>query len=299
MVDAVLIFSIEQKNRSQGLNILSGLTATYSSKLISANSDVNNTSFDQVLSIPEVTYDMNIFNSKAEQDQILARPTMLIQEGKKGTYFAGSDVYLGATTEDDASFEKLNVGLKLTVKPTFEKDGTISMDATIERSVLRPVAPDLTLSALSSAAEAARQTTSTSINAKINETSVISTLSEGIESEAYNRVPAIGKVPVLSLFSKRKLLQNQHTLLLVLLTPRKPLSFYTSHTMPGEEATVNYYKGFISPISNLKSIFKRARQLDIYYIPQRLTPDLYSKKTLDEAIYSQSYSVDSSAEVAQ
>ncbi len=300
VVDAVLILSIEQKSHSQGLNILNGLTTTYASQLISTDSNgANSTSFEQILSIPEITYDMNIFNSTAEQDQILARPTMLIKDGKEGVYFAGTDIYLGATSEDSTEFEKFNVGLKLTVKPTFEDDGTISMDATIERSVLRPVAADLTLSALSSAAEAARQTTSTSIISKINETSVISTLSEGLESEAYNKVPVLGRLPVFSLFSKGKILQNQHTTLLVLLTPRKPLTFYTSHTMPGEEATVDYYKGFISPVSNLKSVFRRARELDIYYVPQRLTPDLYNKKALNEAIYSQSYSVDLSAEVAQ
>ena len=299
VVDAVLIFSEEQKKHSQGLNILDGLTTTYASELLnsSISGGIDTTTFDQALSIPEITYDMNIFNSVAEQDQILARPTMLIQDGKKATYFAGTDVLLSTGGEYESDL-KLNVGLELTVQPTFQKDGTISLDATIERSVLRPVAADISLSALSSAVESARQTTSTSINAKINETSVISTLSESLESDSYNRVPVIGKVPVLSLFSKRKSLQNENTLLLVLLTPRKPLSFYTSHTMPSEEATIDYYKSFISPVSNLVSIFKRARTLDVYYIPQRLTPDLYNKKTLDESIYSRSYSVDSSAVVA-
>ena len=300
VVDAVLIFSEEQKKHSQGLNILDGLTTTYASELLnsSVSGGIDTTTFDQALSIPEITYDMNIFNSVAEQDQILARPTMLIQDGKKATYFAGTDVLLSTGSEDESDTQKLNVGLELTVQPTFQKDGTISLDATIERSVLRPVAADISLSALSSAVESARQTTSTSINAKINETSVISTLSESLESERYNRVPVIGKVPVLSLFSKSKSLQNENTLLLVLLTPRKPLSFYTSHTMPSEEATIDYYKSFISPVSNLVSIFKRARTLDVYYVPQRLTPDLYNQKTLDESIYSRNYSVDSSAVVA-
>ena len=93
-----------------------------------------------------------------------------------------------------------------------------------------------------------------------------------------------GDLPILKTFFNSNSIKKEQTSLLFLITPRRFNSFYTSFTVPNAEALHKYYKGLISPNSNLKYLFEKLRILGIYHFPDRLAKDLYDPITYNKAI---------------
>ena len=113
VVDGVIILHKEKSVETRGLNLMKGLQLQFGSSSAAAYSNVkskvgmsqwgsyfNETNLDgswrgssypampfteavtKVITMPAVTYDLNIFNSNDQQDEILARPTLLVEDGK-------------------------------------------------------------------------------------------------------------------------------------------------------------------------------------------------------------------------
>jgi len=84
------------------------------------------------IKIPEVTYDLNIFNSTGQTTHILARPIITAVSGKHAKFFSGKNIILGLTGIDSSSIEKFPVGLSLDILPVILPNGDINFDVKIE-----------------------------------------------------------------------------------------------------------------------------------------------------------------------
>lgn len=283
-IDVVLILSREISTQKRGINLMDGLTLTTSGGVQGSKTDsdpsTNTFSWDSQLN--SVTYDLDIFNNISEQDQILARPTIMAQDGQEAKYFVGNDLYLGLSGSDYSSFEEIPLGLTLNVTPTFNDDGTIQLQADVEREML--TATDEEAAGFDSSTESVKQSSSSTVTLAYDQTAVFGTLSEATEGESRNRTPLLGRAPLISHLFNRKEREQTSTQLIILMTPRRYISFDSKTIAPGTRALRNYYLGLVSPSTNLIQVVKWLRILDIYYRPERLAPLLYSKETFDKAL---------------
>ena len=135
-----------------------------------------------------------------------------------------------------------------------------------------------------SSTESVKQSSSSTVTLAYDQTAVFGTLSEATEGESRNRTPLLGRAPLISHLFNRKEREQTSTQLIILMTPRRYISFDSKMIAPGTRALRNYYLGLVSPATNLIQVVKWLRILDIYYRPERLAPLLYSKETYDKAL---------------
>ena len=286
-IDVVLVLSREVSQRSHGTNLLDSLTAGVGENGINLSGSKENgapatTTFDWQLSIPQVAYELNIFNNIAEHDQILARPTVIAQNKKQAKYFVGNDLYIGLSGTDYSSFEEIPLGLTLNVTPKFNDDGTIQLEADVEREML--LATNDNASGFQNSTESVKQSSSSTVTLNYDQTAVFGTLSEATDGQVRNKTPFLGNLPVIKNFFNKNEHDQASTQLIILMTPRRYISFDTKTVFPGTKALKNYYLGLVSPSTNMVQVVRWLRILDIYYRPERLAPSLYGKETFDSAL---------------
>lgn len=311
IVDAVIILNRQVATKRRGLNLLNGLQLQYGNGtqpgLLAtythfgtngwgryANDttvdDVFNGSFPQVsfsklitnvISIPAVTYDLNIFNNADEQDEILARPTLVTEDGQTATYFSGRKLILGIQGTETGTIQTFPIGVDMKLTPHFLKDGSINLDVSIGRELL---IPSTAITTFQQTAEELSELTHTTVNLHYGETIILSALSETIESESNDRTPILGKIPLVKYLFSDYRKEREQTSVLFLLTPQKYVSFSSPYTLPTEKQLQHYFTRLVDPSTNLNRVMENLHLLQLYNIPLLLTPVFYDPKTIQEAL---------------
>lgn len=154
-VDVVIIRRKEGRASTTGVNLMDALTLQFGSTLINAErsrtvdrlagattSDVATSLSNANLTIPTVTYSLNIANASGNQSSIDARPTLLIYDGQTSKVFSGGTLTYAASGQLSSQSYTKEVGLSLNVTPKFNDDNTItlSIDTALETFVDTPTA---------------------------------------------------------------------------------------------------------------------------------------------------------------
>ncbi len=256
IVDVAIIESEEDLGTRKGVNLLNGLRLQFGLDRTTVDNRQENTvitgpgedtlteSFSRTLtkaiSIPQIEYSLNIFNSEIFTNEVLARPTLVALNGQPSRFFAGSNVQAAATASSTVgavsggAAVKLNedIGVDMSITPTLREDGLVRIDVDIMRTFLE--VPDSSIDF-----EYKLQTAKTHVNASVvmafGETLILSGLSEK-ESETFrDGVPILQDIPIIQyLFSEERTLDYQKSAL-VLITPRRP---FTLNSMTEEQESV-------------------------------------------------------------
>ncbi|HAT72523.1 MAG TPA: hypothetical protein DCS63_06885 [Elusimicrobia bacterium] len=224
ILDVIMIRTEEFQTTNKGVNLLEGLMAQFSGEYTYTKTRENNDSptTERVLShritIPEVNYNLNIFNAADDQNEVLARPTLIALNGKPSTFFAGSTVDVAVTGTQDVDLKTIEAGVTLSVTPTFLPSGRIMMEVTAGRSFFE-------LGAVGTFKESVR-TSKNSVTANVvmspHQTLVLSGLREKQTTETKSGVPLLRDIPLLQyLFSNEKTM-DFHKSVVILISPRRP-----------------------------------------------------------------------------
>ncbi|MFK8011886.1 MAG: hypothetical protein AB8B80_07590, partial [Marinicellaceae bacterium] len=137
ILDVVIIRTEEFDTTNKGFNLLQGLSAQFNSGLTEnrnrSNTDTEwstNRVFSQSLTVPQINYNLNIFNAGDDRNEILARPTLIALDGEESTFFSGSELNIALEGERNSSIQKVNIGVTLNFTPTFLEDGSIQFKTT-------------------------------------------------------------------------------------------------------------------------------------------------------------------------
>lgn len=230
LVDVVIIRTEENRSSSRGVNLLSGLRATLGGTLYEATLTSSYTNgqatrsrqytFNPVLSLAGLTYNLNIFNDGSERAEIIARPSLLAVENKTSKFFSGGVWHVQLSGNlTYGSVEEVPIGLTLKVTPQFLNDELLVINVDAERSFLESRSEDVGFTAFS-------ETTKTSVQAsaklRFGETLILSGLSENESNRSRDGVPVLERLPVIQYLFSNKIEQDTHRSVLILLTPRKP-----------------------------------------------------------------------------
>lgn len=254
-IDVVLIQSTENRTTKKGLNLLTGLTLQFANVSTFANTwsnsrnttgtltgtassesgsgvlsgtatrtgtlaDGNNQSITNTISVPAVTYNLNIFNDGRNTNEIIARPTLIALDGQSSEFFSGGTLKVGlqGVAGSQGTVQDLPVGVKLKVTPTFLSDNQIKLAVETSREF-----PELniTTSTFSQSFQTAKTTVQANVVMNFDDTLILSGLSEKDISIAREGVPFLKDIPVIQYFFSTERKLDLTKSVLVLLTPRR------------------------------------------------------------------------------
>ncbi len=249
VIDVVILRNNELNTSSTGLNLLDNLAVTIqntSNKVTTTTSGeagITNTTLTRDIGLGTsaggaIAYSLNIANVTAQTTEVVARPSLLVLDRQSAQFFSGSNIAVGLAGSDggSSSFNQINVGVSLSVTPTFIDKEHMLLNVKAARTFFEPITGSSTFS---QSIQTSRNTVSAATSVKVNETLILSGLVESEVITGSSGVPLIKDIPgVKNLFSKNTQ-QTFKKSVLILITPRRVPSY--ERTLQGveqEQATV-------------------------------------------------------------
>ncbi len=144
-VDVVVIRRKEAFQKSSGVNLMDALTLQFDSTLINSQRNaisdrLSGTSIsDQVttlnsvnLTVPAVTYSLNIANAAGSQSSIESRPTLIVYNGQTSKIFSGGTLTYSTNGDLSSQSYTKEVGTTLSVTPKFnDSDDTVTLTISV------------------------------------------------------------------------------------------------------------------------------------------------------------------------
>jgi len=237
VVDVVLIGTQEDVRNSRGVNLLNGLQLQFGDPLTgtsglsygsSKTKDYLNNGYDnstqtitRLISIPAVTYSLNIANSADANNQVLAKPSLVAQTGQTSEFFSGTEILAAAVSGgngDSVSVQK-EVGVKLAITPEILPNDMLRLHVVAERTFLTDPSNSVVF-------EFRLDTTKTNVNStvtmKFDETLILGGLSERETSKSIDGVPILKDIPIVDMLFSQRTEREFERSVLILLTPRRP-----------------------------------------------------------------------------
>lgn len=248
MLDVVMVSTEEDNNDTFGVNLLDGLriqfgnplgvaavsrTTNITSDLVNAANDAKTQLLTRVVSLPAISYTLNIANSQDRRNEVVARPTLVALGGQTSSFFSGTDVVGAAVSTGQGGSVQVQkeAGVKLMVTPEFMPDDMIRLQIVAERTFLTNpnsnVLFDFRL-------DTAKTLVSASVALKYGETLVLSGLSERNLESSNSGVPVLRDVPLVQYLFNRQTKRDFNKSLLITVTPRRPT--YTNRSEQDIEA---------------------------------------------------------------
>lgn len=220
VVDVTLIRTQETTRYGQGVNLLDGLkivlsgTKQYDSRASPSNSITRSIGLPQA----GITYSLNIFSAGDTTADVIARPSLLALDRTPATFFSGSTVSVAMTGQYGGSLSDKNIGVSLSVTPTFIDDNRLLLSVKGARSFIEPGQ----FEGFDQAVTSTNNVVSTNAIMRFGETLILSGLREREYVKSKNGTLFLRDVPLLQyLFSTHSDFDYAHHVL-ILITPRKP-----------------------------------------------------------------------------
>lgn len=257
VVDVVIIRRSEGASTSSGINLLDALSLQFGSNLLNRSWSTVTDRIDPTLStstmtaesgvqltIPAVTYSLNLANARGNSSRIDERPTLLVYDGVEARFFNGGTLTFSTDGQLNSSSQTREVGLSLSVKPTFINLDTVNLavTATLENFTAAPPA-----GTFRQAVQTEKSSTQIAADVKFGQTLLVSAGASKKTTTASSRSPLIGDLPLVGrLFSARSHSQ-QDSDLLVLLSLRRVPGLNRSAASPDEDRQLNGLRAQLFP----------------------------------------------------
>lgn len=220
VVDVTLIRTQETTGYSQGMNLLDGLKVVLNGSREYNSSNSPSKTVTRSLGLPQagITYSLNIFSAGDTIADVIARPSLLALDRTPATFFSGSTVSVAMTGQYGGSLSDKNIGVSLSVTPTFIDNEQLLLSVKGARSFIEPAQFD----GFEQAITTSNNIVSTNVIMRFGDTLILSGLREREYVKSKEGVPLLRDIPVLQyLFSTHADFDYaQHVLILI--TPRKP-----------------------------------------------------------------------------
>lgn len=277
LIDVVLLSTQELISTSKGINLLNALTLQLGSVAgnVSAYSRVVNsnevngaapnvsTAITRAVTVPALSYSLNIANANSSVNEVLARPTLAAIENMPSEFFSGVNLSAGVvstSTQGGTTVVPLDkrFGIKLAVTPTFLPQGRVQLKVEAQRTSLNASSDN---PRVAYQIEIGEITANANVVMKLGETLVLSGLSEKSSSSTRDGVPVLQDIPGIQYaFSNKKTNQLQRSVL-ILVTPRAPVQLAEAGERDSMEQRMNALRaqfGFAaSTPSNIEAILNQ------------------------------------------
>ena len=239
LVDVVLLSTQELMSTAKGVNLLNALTLqlgsmagnlpaysrVFNSDSPSGGDTSSSTAITRAVTVPALSYSLNIANANSSVNEVLARPTLAAIEGMPSEFFSGTNLSAGvvSTSQEGGTtvvpLEK-RFGISLTVTPNFLPEGRVQLQVAAQRTSLNASSDN---PRVAYQIEIGETTANANVVMNLGETLVLSGLSEKSSSSTRDGVPGLQAVPGLQYFFSNKRTNEMQRSVLILVTPRVPV----------------------------------------------------------------------------
>jgi Tfp pilus assembly protein PilF len=279
-LDVAIILSQNTRRERTGFNLLDGLSLQYgggrsATRTISSESgtrvgDSNQRVLTGSISIPQINYNLNLFNRGGQYYSVVARPQLTAYRGEQSEFFIGRTLKVAIGGVNAAILEQIDVGVDLKVTP-------IEITPTGTRVRIEAGRSFLTADPAGTFAEALttfRQRVVATAEIGFGETLLLSGLNEAVEDRTYSKTPLLGDIPLIgNAFNERNTLERRDSVM-VLVTPARPMMAPGRAWARGDAAAnlARLWTDVIDPVSNAEAttaalgrvrLFRRMQRGDV------------------------------------
>ncbi len=287
LVDVAIIRSEEIFSTSKGVNLLNGLNIfftgdqIYQSKTPGLGRVRTDLTTNDTITLKlgtagaGLTYSLNIFSNSYDRNEVIARPTILVEDKKKSSFFSGGTMHIviEGGVAGSGAMQPLNTGVKLEVTPDFLDKETINFNVFAQRIFL-----EADLSQVSSTitgtsfAKTSKTTISANLTLRYGETMVLSGLSDQEKEVIDDKVPGLGDAPGIQYLFRNQRKTSSKKTVLILLTPRRAsLSYQDGSPRENDKKTENSNVGrmekqskWMQPAPHLKAFAKHLGKYEFF-----------------------------------
>ncbi|HVN01896.1 MAG TPA: hypothetical protein VMT68_16980 [Caulobacteraceae bacterium] len=261
MVEVTIILSEDTRQTGVGLNLLDGLRLQYSydlSQTLLSGSVPRNfqRTVTQKIAIPEVDYNLNIFNRSGEDYHVLARPTLSAFLGQPSEFFAGRDVSVEVSGVNLGSLQTISAGVRLKLTPLAIDGDRVRFQLDAERSFFSP----LVFGTIDKQISVFKQNVSATAELDYGQTLILSGLSETFYDKTHSIAPGLGDAPIVGLLLSRREGLERQTSVMILVTPLRPLGMSLPQRVgrEGEAARIaQLWTSVVEPTADITAITER------------------------------------------
>ena len=272
-IDVTIISSEEAYRSSKGVNLLNGLSLFY-------NVDTSQTGAARErmalgLTGDGLAYSLNIFSDANNKNEVLARPSIVVQHGKPSSFFSGNTMHvvLDGGTAGQGSIDQIDDGIRLDVLPEFVDSETITLAVVAERIGLTAALSSVSAKENSPHfAKASKTRIKGNLTLRFGETMILSGLSDQEKDFSDDKVPGLGDLPIVQYLFRNNVKLITKKSILILLTPRRAslsdqkgdtLSDSTVRT-PNNLLDLERNSSWMKPSANLSSIVKHLEKYKFF-----------------------------------
>lgn len=289
LVDVAIIRTEEIYRSSKGVNLLNGLNIFFSGNQFAQFATpggigrvrtaltANDTLTLQLGTAGAgLTYSLNIFNDNYDRNEVIARPTILVEDQKKSSFFSGGTLHIviEGGVAGSGAIQPINTGVKLEVTPKFLDANTLDMSVFAERTFLEAALSQVSDTITgTSFASTSKTTISANLTLRYGETMVLSGLSDQEKEKLDDKTPGLGDLPGFQYLFRNQTKTSAKKTVLILLTPRRATLDYNAQAEPldppekvsGENITkLNQSANWMRPAPHLKSLVQHLSKYDYF-----------------------------------
>ena len=235
IIDVVILRTNELNASSTGINLLENLAVTIQQSSNKISTSIDNAPSTSVATLTTniglgtsaggaIAYSLNIANVSGQTTEVVSRPSLQVLDRQSAQFFSGSKISIGLTggVNSSSTLSEVNVGLSLSVTPTFIDEQQMLLNVRAAHTFFEPVTGTSTFN---QSLQTSRNMVAAATKIRINETLVLSGLTEREVISSSSGVPLLKDIPgVQYLFSKRTV-QNFNKTVLILITPRRMVAY--------------------------------------------------------------------------
>lgn len=264
-VDVAIILSQNTKRERNGFNLLDGLQLQYganrnsSRQFDQAGGAPGSSNYQRVIttsiSVPQLNYNLNLFNRGGQYYSVVARPQLTAYRGEESEFFIGRSLRVAVGGINLGSLEQIDIGIEMKVTPLEITSTGTKVRIETGRSFLTADPAGTFNEALTMF----RQKVAATAEVRFGETLVLSGLSETVDDATFSKTPILGDIPLIgNAFNERNRLQRRDSVI-ILLTPTRPMALpgrawaRTDHVA----RLAQLWTSVIDPMSNADAVAER------------------------------------------
>jgi Tfp pilus assembly protein PilF len=262
MIEVTLLLSQAADTDSIGINLLDGLKLQFGadhlteSKKATGVPDTFSRVFTTALRVPQITYSLNLFNTRNDYYDVVVRPSLVASIGQPSEFFIGRTLTIGVSGINLGSLQPIDVGTSVKVLPLeiTRKSAKFKVDT------VRSFFVQDTSGTFFQSVTTFKQRVDATVEVEFGKTLILSGLFEAVNHGGSSKTPLLGSIPVVDvLFDSRSNMRGRDAAL-VLVTPRLPGTIDTgtrefrSETLNG---VLSLWNDLVDPMANADAIVKK------------------------------------------
>ena len=235
IIDVVILRTNELNASSTGINLLENLAVTIQQSSNKVSTSIDNAPSTSIAKLTTdiglgtsaggaIAYSLNIANVSGQTTEVVSRPSLQVLDRQAAQFFSGSKISIGLTggVNSSSTLSELNVGLSLSVTPTFIDEQQMLLNVRAAHTFFEPVTGTSTFN---QSLQTSRNMVAAATKIRINETLVLSGLTEREVISGSSGVPLLKDIPGVQYFFSKRTVQNFNKTVLILITPRRMVAY--------------------------------------------------------------------------